>query len=239
MDARGYGWTGVLTGRSWRCGVFPESHSLPHPWICEPFLADVLGITDDDGPSLALTLSAAAAPEGRNPALTGSLSRNTPPNASLVVLLESSNVGEARVPASVTIPAGTNRVSFPVQTIEDGVTDGNQTVSLSASAPGYSPSSASLVVTDLNLPDLVVSRLTVPATGIAGSVVPVSFRVENRGFAPVANGFYQSVSLADSRCSGAVRWPRSSPGRRSFPREDSWTRPPTSGSPQNPEASGS
>lgn len=159
---------------------------------------DVLEITDDDGPALTVTLSAGAAPEGRNPAVTGRVSRNTPPNAALVVLLESSNLGEARVPASVTIPAGASQANFPVETIEDGVTDGNQTVSITAAASGYSSSTASLVVTDLNLPDLVVSKLTVPPAGIAGNVVPVSFRVENRGFAPVTGAFLQSVSLSES-----------------------------------------
>ena len=159
---------------------------------------DALEITDDDGPTLSLTLSAAAAPEGRNPALTGRISRNTSPSAALVVLLQSGNLGEARVPASVTIPAGATQATFLVETVEDGVTDGNQTVSITASASGYSSSTASLVVTDLNLPDLVVSRLTVPPNGIAGSVVPVSFRVENRGFAPVTTGFLQSVSLSES-----------------------------------------
>ncbi|MBL9175716.1 MAG: hypothetical protein JNL10_19390, partial [Verrucomicrobiales bacterium] len=159
---------------------------------------DALEITDDDGPALTVTLSEAAAPEGRNPAVTGRVSRNTPPTAALVVLLESSNLGEARVPASVTIPAGASQATFPVETIEDGVTDGNQTVSISASASGYSSSTASLVVTDLNLPDLVVSKLTVPPAGIAGNVVPVSFRVENRGFAPVSGAFLQSVSLSET-----------------------------------------
>ena len=46
--------------------------------------------------------------------------------------------------------------------IEDGVTDGNQTVSITAAASGYCLPHRFLVVTDRNLPDLVVSKLTVP-----------------------------------------------------------------------------
>ncbi|MBN9691849.1 MAG: putative Ig domain-containing protein [Verrucomicrobia bacterium] len=159
---------------------------------------DLLTITDDDGPALTLVLAADVVPEGRNPATTARLTRNTGTNGALVVTLESSQPEEAVVPASVVIPDGSSQVTFAIQTLDDGETDGNQSVQITATAAGFSTATRTLLVTDSNLPDLVVTRLTAPTNGIAGTVVPVSFRVENRGFAPITNGFIQSVRISES-----------------------------------------
>lgn len=183
----------------------PRSTSLGG-WVVESaggarlaeIVPDLLTITDDDGPALTLVLATEVVPEGRNPATTARLSRNTGTNGALVVTLESSHPEEAVVPASVVIPDGASQVTFAVQTLDDGETDGNKSVQITATSAGFSSATRTLLVTDSNLPDLVVTRLTAPTNGIAGTVVPVSFRVENRGFAPITNGFIQSVRLSES-----------------------------------------
>jgi subtilase family serine protease len=158
---------------------------------------DVLTVTDDDGPTLSLRVADDVVPEGRNPATTATLTRNTPATNALTVALTSSDTAEARVPATVTIPLGTNSVSFAIESVSDGTTDGNKGVVITAASAGFTSGTATVVVSDSDLPDLVVSRLTVPTNGIAGNVVPVSFRVENRGFVAVTNPFVQRIYISE------------------------------------------
>ena len=141
------------------------------------------------------------------------LTRNTPVSEPLVVSVQSSETAEAGVPATVTIPAGTNRVRFPIESVAAGVTDGNRTVTLTAAAPGFVSGSIPQVVSDSDLPDLVVSRLTFASNGIAGNVLAVSFRIENRRFVTVTNSFTQRIYVSEDPVSGGdliaaqVTWP--------------------------------
>ena len=67
---------------------------------------------------------------------------------SLPVALSSSDQSEVRMPMVVTIPAGTTSVDFPVDAVDDTVTDGLQAVQLTASANGFEA-----VVTNLSVED--------------------------------------------------------------------------------------
>ncbi|MFP6701939.1 MAG: hypothetical protein VB861_09365, partial [Planctomycetaceae bacterium] len=67
---------------------------------------------------------------------------------SLAVSLSSNDQSEARLPAVVTIPAGVASVVFPIDAVDDTVTDGPQTVLLTATADGYTPAVANLSVED-------------------------------------------------------------------------------------------
>ena len=70
----------------------------------------------------------------------------------LLVNLAGNDPTEALVPSTVVIPAGEVQ-SLPVAifAIDDSVFDGDQTVVLSATANGYEPTSATLIVTDLEI----------------------------------------------------------------------------------------
>ncbi|MEM9668248.1 MAG: Ig-like domain-containing protein [Pseudomonadota bacterium] len=73
------------------------------------------------------------------------------PEEDLVVSLASSDTGEATVPPTVTIPAGQTSVIFSISGVVDGETDNDQSVTITASAPGFI-SDASLPITVLDVP---------------------------------------------------------------------------------------
>jgi hypothetical protein len=157
---------------------------------------DTLEITDDDGSALQLTLARSLVAEGLTPATTGTVTRNTATNEPLEIMLVSSRTTEATVPASVIIPAGQRSVSFPINTLEDGVSDGNQTVIITATAEGFAPGRAALVVSDVNLPDLTVPVVVAPTNGYTETTVPITFRVQNQGVANATGAFVQRVWLS-------------------------------------------
>ncbi len=143
-----------------------------------------LTITDDDGPTLTLTLARDLAAEGLATATTLTVSRNAATTQPLAVTLTSSVITEATVPASVTIPAGMASASVPVTSIDDQLSDGSKRVEITGSAPGFASGAASLVVTDVNLPDLVVSEVTTPDTAETEAYINTGYRVTNQGLAP-------------------------------------------------------
>ena len=142
-----------------------------------------LTVTDDDGPTLRIDLPHDVAAEGLNPAMTGTVTRNTSTASSLLVSLNSSRTDKATVPASVTIPSGAASAPFDIVTLTNGIVDGNQTVVLTASAGGFASGSKALVVSDINLPDLVVSQLTAPTNAYTDTYMAVNYRLENQGLA--------------------------------------------------------
>ena len=159
-----------------------------------------LTILDDDGPTLSLTLDRTLLPEGSNTLAT--VTRNTPATNDLVVTLTSSDTTEATAPATLTIPTGTNSAVFTVSAVNDGTPDGTQPATLTASAAGFHSGAAELQVTDINLPDLVITELSGPASGFTKEMASLSFRVANLGLAPLSNAIVQRVWLSDDPLPG-------------------------------------
>ena len=155
-----------------------------------------LVVRDDDGPTLRLTLARDMVPEGLNPATFGTVTRNTATNSPLLVHLASSVPAKATVPASVTIPAGATGVTFPIATVDDGTPSGNKSVVFTATATNFSPGLSSVVVSDIQLADLVVASLTAPTNGLTDANVTLTYRVENRGLAPAPTGVVTRVYLS-------------------------------------------
>ena len=156
----------------------------------------MLTITDDDGPTLKLALARKLVAEGLAPATTATVSRNFVSADPVVVRLTSSNTGEATVPPTVTIPANQQSVDFPVASVNDGVTDGNKTVIVSAAADGFTGGADVLTVTDVNLPDLVVVDLNNPTTAFTRQSVSLEWRLVNQGLIPLTNVVKQRVLLS-------------------------------------------
>ncbi len=163
--------------------------------------AEIL-VTDDDGPALTLVLGKSLVGEGLNPAASGTVSRNTGTNGALLVSLTSSDTNELTVPASVSIPNGAASVTFPLVSIADGVNDGNRTVTLTATASGFSSAAANVVVSDADLPDLQVTALNAPTNALSKQAIDVSFRIENKGFSAAVGGFVQRVLLSNDPLPG-------------------------------------
>jgi hypothetical protein len=106
------------------------------------------------------------------------------------------------VPISVTIPAGELSAQFPINSVNDGETDGNQTVTVTATADGFTAGTDTLVVSDADLPDLVVNSITFPATGVTDGNLAISFRLENRGLRDAPAAVTQRVYLSADNLAG-------------------------------------
>ena len=83
---------------------------------------------------------------------TGTVTRSGDTSAALVVTLGTSDGGEASAPATVTIEAGQASAQFTVTGVPDGVVDGDQPVTVEASAPGFAAATAAITVTDVDVP---------------------------------------------------------------------------------------
>ncbi|MBC8094715.1 MAG: lamin tail domain-containing protein, partial [Akkermansiaceae bacterium] len=99
--------------------------------------------------ALQLTVTPASFSESAtNPAAVGTVTRFGDTSTNLVVTLSSSDTTEATVPATVTILAVQASASFNISAVDDTFPDGAKSVTISASAPGYTPGTTNLSVLD-------------------------------------------------------------------------------------------
>ena len=143
-----------------------------------------LAITDDDGPTLRVTFDKAMVREGVTAAANITVHRNTATTDPLVVSLVSGDPAKLVVPATVTIPEGADAVQVPLDTLSDGATAGSQTISVTASAGDFTAGEATIVVTDVDVPDLLISSINAPTTAVTEAYFNVAFGVTNEGLAP-------------------------------------------------------
>ena len=144
-----------------------------------------LRVADDDGPTLTVTLASELVSESGT--TTGTVTRNTGTAGATLVTLASSDTTEATVQPTVTIPNGQISATFTIRGVADGQADGVQRASITASAVGFTSGQASLNVSDIDLPDLRVTRIVVPPSGVTAKSVTVSWNVINNGLS-TANG---------------------------------------------------
>ncbi|BAZ10924.1 hypothetical protein NIES4071_27480 [Calothrix sp. NIES-4071] len=145
----------------------------------------VLTILDNgQAPTLGVSINKEIVAENAgNGAAIGTVTRNVITDQDLVVTLASSDTTEATVPTQVTILAGQASATFAINAVDDGVADGAQTAIITASATGFSSGSRNLTVTDINVPDLVVSNLSATTPLLSGKQAFFSYKVENKGLA--------------------------------------------------------
>ncbi len=107
-------------------------------------------IKDNDPATLTLVINPDSISEAAGAgAAYGILTRSLPFSTELTVTLSSDDTSEATVPATVTFAASASTAAFSFTAIDDGgVDDGDQSVTISASAPYYTGASDSLTVTD-------------------------------------------------------------------------------------------
>lgn len=171
--------TAALVMPSCGCGAPPTSAG---------YVTASLVVLDNDGPALTVIPDPLTLAEGQSPAGQLRVQRNSSTSSALLVSLTSTETGEATVPATATIPIGSAFVDVPITTINDGTSDGSKIVYFNASAAGFSPGVAWVMVTDVNKPDLQISA------SVTENIVPVlgglgySFTVTNSGFATAPSG---------------------------------------------------
>ena len=158
-------------------------------------------IVNDNQPSLELGLSRSLIfKSDTNPAAMGTVFRpGGDTSSSLIVALSSSDLTEASVPSSVTIPAGAMSATFPITAVPGGNEHGNQIVSISANATGFAAATSSLTVTDVDLPQLVVTQIEPSSSSVASdNSISVSFTITNEGQAAATGTWQQQVYLSDN-----------------------------------------
>jgi hypothetical protein len=151
--------------------------------------SDTLKVTDNDGPALQVTAAQLTLAEGLANAGTIRVARNTPAALPLTVNLSSSDTAEARLPASVVIPAGSSFIDVVITTINDNATDGNKQVYFHATATSFSTGSVWVMVTDLNKPDLQITNARLNDTAVqAMSIFNYEISIKNTGAATAPSG---------------------------------------------------
>ncbi len=160
-------------------------------------------VTDNDGPA-ALTVNitqSTISETAGSKATTATVRRNTATTGALTVTLSSDLSSNVTVPASVIIPDGQDSISFDIGTIDDSVVSGQRTVVITATAASHSNGTASLELTDDDVPtlDLTISpnqiaeddgsgattgTVTRPA-GTTGSALTVTLQSSNTNKATV------------------------------------------------------
>jgi hypothetical protein len=130
--------------------------------------SEVLTVTDNEVARLSVTIATTDVAEGST--TTAVVTRNTGTSGELLVTLSSSDFGEASVPATVTIADGQDNVEFAISGVEDGIVDGDQTATITASVAGYVPGNEVVTVVDTDGPTLA---LTFSASSVseAGGVI--------------------------------------------------------------------
>jgi len=118
------------------------------------------GVDVSDHETLTVTVQHDAVSEGSGlQATTAFIYRsNTNLSAPLVVTLSSSDISEAQVPATVTLPSLVASATVTIDAVDDTILDGTATVTLTAAASGYVDGSDTLDVTDDEVLQLVIDR---------------------------------------------------------------------------------
>ncbi len=177
----GTGWT-AIAGFTYLSGSSPVGTVTPFPSIALPAVfdnrpspvylrwfyetssgsggRDAIAIDDvtitsatSGGAALALSLNPSTVQENAGTsASTGTVTLPANATAPLSVQLASSDSAVASVPTVVTIAAGSSSASFTIAAIDNNTGEGTRTVSITASASGYTPSSATLTVLDDEAP---------------------------------------------------------------------------------------
>ena len=150
-------------------------------------------LKEADGPALSLSFGVSTVEKGAT--ATATITRNTDTTDALVVSLASGDPTKASVPPTVTIPAGQTSVTFTVNAIDDHIPDGLQQVQISATATGLDTGIATLGITDVDLPDLVVSSVTAPTSGNDNAPLNISWTVTNNGLYPASGSWVDQVYL--------------------------------------------
>jgi subtilisin-like proprotein convertase family protein len=93
----------------------------------------------------------------------------------VVVQLLNGDPTEVSIPLTITIPAGSQSVAFPLDAVDDNISDGLQIATLTTMAAGYQPSSATIGVEDTEgiLIDVIATMIS-EAAGTGATMVKIS-----------------------------------------------------------------
>jgi hypothetical protein len=161
----------------------------PAPSSSEGVKVESIIIADNDGPTLELSVNPLSMEEGKENAGTLTIKRNTDTSIPLDVNISVSDATEIMLPSVVTIPVGQSQMSIPIETLNDPLEDGNQEVTISANASGFTGGDVWVIVTDINKPDLIIPEVTVEQDSIDSEVLfPFNVKIHNKGLSSSTQG---------------------------------------------------
>jgi len=141
-----------------------------------------LSVLDDDGPTLKITSTETMLPEGRTQATMLTISRNTSTAQALTFTLTSTKDDMLTYQQAASIPAGSASVTIPIAVKSNSTTEGNQTVTFTASASGFTNGVCWAMITDQTLPDATVMVLSAtPAKATVKATTQLELLVKNTG----------------------------------------------------------
>lgn len=166
----------------------PSCHCTPTPPATGTDTKTLL-LLDDDLPELAVSIDNTMLLEGLENAALLTISRNTTTDTAMYVLLTADITNNLLFPDTVWIPAGKESEQVSISVSRNYTEEDSHDVIFLVASPGFIGSSCRAMVIDQNLPDAVVSGLTISSTTVeAGDSVMVSVTVYNRGAAGLAKG---------------------------------------------------
>ena len=141
-------------------------------------------VQDDDVPTLTLTIAPSTFSEATGArAARGDVTRNTSTSTPLTVALATNNPNKVRLPATVTIPAGSSATSFVVGAVDNQISDGDSNVLIRASAANFTSSTQTVIVTDNDTPQSSGSSVVINTndSGIGSLRSALDFANSNPG----------------------------------------------------------
>lgn len=157
---------------SFASGVFSGPVSAPYGgtgqtlgvWdVAANVLTETSSFNVTSGGTLAVTFSGNATEGGAG--ITGTVTASAAPAADLTVNLTAVDAADVTLPASVTIPAGSNSATFAVTALDDALIEPVETIFVMAAGSGYDAGGGSFTITDNDGATLTV---TLPASVTEG-----------------------------------------------------------------------
>src|SRR5262249_55309489 len=99
------------------------------------------------------------------------------------VSLLSSAPSRLSVPPTATVPAGQKSIPFNLTVIDNSISEGNQLVTVTASAPGFTNISATILIVDDEVPPVITMQPSSVSVAVSGTA---TFSVAANGTAPLS-----------------------------------------------------
>ncbi|WP_456312063.1 T9SS type A sorting domain-containing protein [Pseudomonas shirazensis] len=146
-------------------------------------------ILDSNGPTLILKANPSTVKAGAENVAKITVARNTvDTSTAILVKLSSDSPTIVTIPATVTIPVGSESVEVSISTKIDVTKSGDQTVRLAAEADSFASGFSWILVTDQNKPDAIISAINTVTEAGGGENIEITAKVNNQGFASFTKG---------------------------------------------------
>ncbi|MDZ8077875.1 MAG: putative Ig domain-containing protein [Nostoc sp. DcaGUA01] len=182
---------GVTSTTNWTTGIAFASTTpgLPNGGANTTYINGLRSIVPLPTLSLSITPSSFGENAGAN-AATATLTRSDTSTSNLVVNLSSNDTTEATVTTTVTFTGNNPTATFGINAVDDSILDGSQSVTITASATGFTNGIADITVTDNEVaPSIKISEIQ-GAAHISPLVGQTVNNVAGIVTVKTSNGFY-------------------------------------------------